>query len=395
MKKTSGLLVDQALMVAEELVRVAILWNEMWNEGLEDASRFHFSDHNAEQAILRLKPLHRMLEEGPETLAELAFHQSEGRDLQEALEWTKRFEISGEMIDFNQAWNLYHNVFLHTKQAVSNLSVLELEHVSPKLLKANDLQLAIPGTYRAGKPLITIKYFIPSLDVISSKQHPRKLGIFGSDGVEYQFLLKGHEDLRQDERVMQLFGLVNTLLSSEFQTSRTHLRIQRYSAIPLAPNSGLIGWVPHCDPLYQLIKEYREARKIAVNQEQRMLLQLSSDYSNLCGIQKVEIFKSVLDDTDGKDLKNILWLQSRTAELWLERRTNFTRSLAVMSMVGYILGLGDRHCSNLLIDRQSGKVIHIDFGDCFEVAMLREKFPEKVPFRLTRMLTIAMGVRLR
>ena len=28
----------------------------------------------------------------------------------------------------------------------------------------------------------------------------------GSDGRNYGFLLKGHEDLRQDERVMQLFG---------------------------------------------------------------------------------------------------------------------------------------------------------------------------------------------
>ena len=32
----------------------------------------------------------------------------------------------------------------------------------------------------------------------------------GSNGAEFMFLLKGHEDLRQDERVVQLFGLVNT-----------------------------------------------------------------------------------------------------------------------------------------------------------------------------------------
>ena len=63
-----------------------------------------------------------------------------------------------------------------------------------------------------------------------------------------------------------------------------------------------------------------------------------------------------------------------------------------MSIVGYILGLGDRHPSNLMVDRGSGKVIHIDFGDCFEVAARREKFPEKVPFRLTRMLVNGMEV---
>lgn len=93
----------------------------------------------------------------------------------------------------------------------------------------------------------------------------------------------------------------------------------------------------------------------------------------------------------GKDLQKILWLQSGTSEVWLERRTNYTRSLAVMSIVGYILGLGDRHCSNLLLSRESGKIVHIDFGDCFESAMEREKFPEKVPFRLTRMLQNALG----
>ena len=46
----------------------------------------------------------------------------------------------------------------------------------------------------------------------------------GGDGVDYNFLLKGHEDLRQDERVMQLFGLVNALLSTDQACSRKNLR---------------------------------------------------------------------------------------------------------------------------------------------------------------------------
>lgn len=71
------------------------------------------------------------------------------------------------------------------------------------------------------------------------------------------FLLKGHEDIRQDERVMQLFGLVNTLLAIDPQTSKKDLSIRRYPVIPLSQNTGLIGWVPNCDTLHQLIKEHR------------------------------------------------------------------------------------------------------------------------------------------
>jgi FKBP12-rapamycin complex-associated protein len=122
------------------------------------------------------------------------------------------------------------------------------------------------------------------------------------------------------------------------------------------------------------------------------MLQMAPDYDNLTLMQKVEVFGYAMDNTTGKDLYRVLWLKSKSSESWLERRTNYTRSLGVMSMVGYILGLGDRHPSNLLLDRITGIVVHIDFGDCFEIAMHREKYPERVPFRLTRMLTFAMEV---
>ena len=76
----------------------------------------------------------------------------------------------------------------------------------------------------------------------------------------------------------------------------------------------------------------------------------------------------------------VLWLQSPNSEVWLNRRTLYARSLAAMSIVGYILGLGDRHPNNLMLQRLTGKVVHIDFGDCFEVCrcMLR-KFVEGRP----------------
>ncbi len=40
MREHSSALVQQAIMVSEELICVAILWHEQWHEGLEDASRW-------------------------------------------------------------------------------------------------------------------------------------------------------------------------------------------------------------------------------------------------------------------------------------------------------------------------------------------------------------------
>ncbi len=269
---------------------------------------------------------------------------------------------------------------------------LDLTYVSPKLKDAHNLDLAVPGTYESGKPIIRILSFDHVFTVIPSKQRPRKMTLRGSDGSAYTYVLKGHEDIRQDERVMQLFGLVNTLLTNDSESFKRHLNIQQFPVIPLSQNSGLLGWVPNSDTLHNLIKDYREARRILLNIEHRIMLQMAPDYDNLTLMQKVEVFSYAMDNTTGKDLYRVLWLKSKSSESWLQRRTNYTRSLAVMSMVGYILGLGDRHPSNIMLDRITGKVIHIDFGDCFEVAMHREKYPERVPFRLTRMLTFAMEV---
>ena len=71
----SSALVQQAMMVSEELIRVAILWHELWAEGLEEASRLYFGERNIKGMFAVLDPLHQMMERGPQTLNETAFQQ--------------------------------------------------------------------------------------------------------------------------------------------------------------------------------------------------------------------------------------------------------------------------------------------------------------------------------
>ena len=68
-------------------------------------------------------------------------------------------------------------------------------------------------------------------------------------------------------------------------------------------------------------------------------------------------------------------------ERWFEMRLAYSRSVAVMSMVGHILGLGDRHVSNIMMDTARGELVPIDLGIAFEavrsiIALLRERANE-------------------
>ena len=139
---------------------------------------------------------------------------------------------------------------------LGQLTDLELNDVSPKLLVARDLQLAVPGSYRANEPIVRISHFSPSLKVrtpfdsfsqrsacrLSSPSSTRAscksaalTALITLSCSKASYCLEvvvtrvtrtaGHEDLRLDERVMQLFGLVNTLLANDRNTAKTDLNI--------------------------------------------------------------------------------------------------------------------------------------------------------------------------
>ena len=48
-----------------------------------------------------------------------------------------------------------------------------------------------------------------------------------------------------------------------------------------------------------------------------------------------------------------------------------------------MIGIGDRHAQNILVDTVTAELVHIDFGIVFEQGKTLTT-PETVPFRLTR-----------
>lgn len=86
-----------------------------------------------------------------------------------------------------------------------------------------------------------------------------------------------------------------------------------------------------------------------------------------------------------------IWCNSINAGCWWQATKNYSYSVAVMSIIGYIIGLGDRHLDNVLVDLNTGEVVHIDYNVCFEKGKTL-RVPEKVPFRMTPNIKAALGV---
>ncbi|KAF3328854.1 Serine/threonine-protein kinase TOR [Carex littledalei] len=261
-----------------------------------------------------------------------------------------------------------------------------------KALHYKEMEFQAACSKKMGANPVTV---VESLIHINNQlhQHEAAIGIltYSQENLDVQLKESWYEKLQRWEEALNAYTAKSSPASSTNQNLDATLGRMRCLA-------ALARW----EELNALCREQWTAAEpaarlemapmIFLNQEHRLMLAFAPDYDHLPLIAKVEVFEHALQNTEGNDLNKVLWLKSRTSEVWLERRTNYTRSLAVMSMVGYLLGLGDRHPSNLMLHRYSGKILHIDFGDCFEASMNREKFPEKVPFRLTRMLVNAMEV---
>lgn len=85
-----------------------------------------------------------------------------------------------------------------------------------------------------------------------------------------------------------------------------------------------------------------------------------------------------------------LWAASPSMSAWWSVSQTFALSLGLTSAFGYLIGLGDRHLDNLLVDLTTGRLIHIDFNVCFDEGR-HLRVPELVPFRLTRILRHPLG----
>lgn len=190
---------------------------------------------------------------------------------------------------------------------------------------------------------------------------------------------------------MEAAGVLNRLFQEEPDSRRRNLYLRRFAVMALTEECGILEWVQNTKGIRMCINEVYIAAGIhhrGTNPEIKLKYDTLSAQPNKLARLK-EWFEFAL-----KSHPPLFhtWLIKRFPEpaAWLDARLAFTRTYAAWCMVGHMVGLGDRHGENILLDTSNGDVVHVDFSCLFDKGLtLRD--PEVVPFRLTQNVIDAFG----
>lgn len=283
--------------------------------------------------------------------------------------------------------------------------------------------LAIPPTNNLSSDRVfftfdgpRMKTFAQKVLVMSSKARPKKLTVIMVPGTmndgstmaeigQVHFLVKqeARGDLRKDSRVQDLNLVVNRLLSS---ASGNHsLLVRTFQVTCLSEDTGILEWVPSTRAMRSLVSEsyHPIASPWSPRRRGSRLTNLSDatlrnefDRCQVMYVKAGNLSKAtqLFEEHILRAYPPLLywWFVQHFPDpfAWFEARQSFTRSAAAWSVIGHMIGLGDRHSENILIDTRSGQIVHVDF-DCIFDKGLNLPRPEIVPFRLTQNMVDAFG----
>ncbi|KAJ7180682.1 hypothetical protein C8R46DRAFT_985700 [Mycena filopes] len=248
---------------------------------------------------------------------------------------------------------------------------------------------------------VFINKFETSYETAGGVNLPKVCKCLGSDGARYKQLFKGegNDDLRQDAVMEQVFTLVNTVLQGDRETNRRSLNVRGYVIVPLGAQAGILEFVINTTPM----QAWLQNAHLTYNKDDwtpqlasRNIYKAYGEFGGGGGKTKAAEPEKLLQRYHQikqhfhPAMRHFFTEKHKTPMAWFAMRLNYIRSVATTSIVGHILGLGDRHGSNILLDTETGEVVHIDLGIAFDQGKLLT-VPEQVPFRMTADVVDGMG----
>lgn len=443
--KQNSELVTQTKTFVHELRRITVLWDEAWIGVLmtqlgemkkqilrleseiskfkknslmrDDKDSFMREKYNNcfKKVIAILEHVQSITNELPETQHEVWFQRNFSKVIQDFINSLKApvdpFEPQQVLTKYQQLLQLIQKKAIQSQ--CNGRSQLIMDTISPVITKFENTVIPLPGInkHKADSTPITIQKVCKTVTILHTKTKPKKIAFYGSNGKIYTYLFKGHEDLHLDERVMQFLTVVNNMLAKQNNKhADKEFYARHYSVTPLGPKSGLIQWVDGGQALYSFYKRWmlnkdsstKNSAQDGLNKNtykpseifSKKLLSKNIRTSNRAEwpVQTlIAILQELIEETPNDLITKELWCCSRNAHEFWQLSQNFVHSNAVMCMIGYVIGLGDRHLDNILLDLSTGEVIHIDYNICFEKGKTL-RVPEKVSCRLTSNIVKAFGL---
>lgn len=126
--------------------------------------------------------------------------------------------------------------------------------------------IEIPGQYEGShfshepqiKKNIKIASFKKVCLVLGSIRRPKRITVHGSNEKDYNLLVKGGEDLRLDQRVEQLFSIMNKIFATDPTCENRDLRLKTFGVVPISNRLATFEWVDNTEPMKAIIsKEHK------------------------------------------------------------------------------------------------------------------------------------------
>lgn len=197
---------------------------------------------------------------------------------------------------------------------------------------------------------------------------------------ELHFLVKNEAkgDLRKDARVQDLNAVINRLMAASDRGKKhgRRLHLRTFAVTCLSEDCGILEWVPNTESFRGLVMKCHnpQASQFSTLRRGKRL----GNFADPSLRQRYEQCQGAF--FKGKDLGEAAkqfgamcakgypplfywWFVENfmDSHSWYEARTRFTTSVAAWSAVGHVIGLGDRHSENVLVDTVAGNCVHVDF----------------------------------
>jgi DNA-dependent protein kinase catalytic subunit len=86
--------------------------------------------------------------------------------------------------------------------------------------------------------------------------------VHGSNEKEYNLLIKGGEDLRLDQRIQEIFSIMNRIFKEDPACESRGLHIKTFKVIPANNRLGIFEWVDQTEPMKAILdREHKRIEK--------------------------------------------------------------------------------------------------------------------------------------